>query len=353
MITISLCMIVKNEEEVLGRCLDSVGGIADEMIIVDTGSDDNTKAIALSRGARVFDFAWRDDFSAARNFSFSHAGMDYILWLDADDVLLPDDRARLLALKQEADGSADTIMMPYHTAFDEEGKPTFFCERERILRRDARAHWQEPVHEVITPFGSIVHWHAAVTHKKEKNGDPGRNLTIYENALRTGKTLSPRASYYYARELFSAGQIAKAEDALLSFLRGGGGWAPDCVEACILLSQCRHDRREALLALLEGLTYAVPAPRLCCMLGSCFLEENLLPQAVYWLEQALTAAPDEGFQYPDYRDYIPHLQLCVCYDRLGDLGSARRHNEKAAVAKPQSEQVAHNRAYLAGRGFPA
>ncbi len=71
MVTISICMIVKNEESVLERCLSTVRGIADELIIVDTGSTDGTKEIARKFTEQVYDFVWCDDFSKARNFSFS------------------------------------------------------------------------------------------------------------------------------------------------------------------------------------------------------------------------------------------------------------------------------------------
>ena len=88
---ISLCMIVKNEENVIDRCLNCVKDVVDEMIIVDTGSTDNTIAKAESLGAKIYNFQWIDDFAEARNFSFSKATKDYILWLDADDVLEEDD----------------------------------------------------------------------------------------------------------------------------------------------------------------------------------------------------------------------------------------------------------------------
>ena len=77
MITISLCMIVKNEEAVLARCLESVKDVVDEIIIVDTGSTDKTKQIAYRYTQNVYDFEWIDDFSAARNYSFSKATKDY------------------------------------------------------------------------------------------------------------------------------------------------------------------------------------------------------------------------------------------------------------------------------------
>ena len=98
--TISLCMIVKNEEQVLARCLDSVADLVDEMIIVDTGSSDATKEIASRYTDQVYDFAWQDDFAAARNFSFSKATKDYIYVPDADEVLDEENREAFRQLKQ-------------------------------------------------------------------------------------------------------------------------------------------------------------------------------------------------------------------------------------------------------------
>ena len=107
MITISLSMIVKNEEDVLARCLDSVKDIVDEIIIVDTGSIDKTKEIAKEYTDKIFDFKWIDDFSAARNYSFSKASKDYIFWLDADDIILEEDKEKLKQLKQDLDKEVD------------------------------------------------------------------------------------------------------------------------------------------------------------------------------------------------------------------------------------------------------
>ena len=146
MATISLCMIVKDEESVLARCLDSVQGIADEIVVVDTGSSDRTKEIAAAYG-QVMDFAWCDDFAAARNFAFAQATKDYIMWLDAYDVIAPADRGRFLALKARLDGTADVVMLPYHIAFDEQGQPSFVYYRERLIRRAAGLRWEGAVHE--------------------------------------------------------------------------------------------------------------------------------------------------------------------------------------------------------------
>jgi len=99
--TISLCMIVKNEEHVLSRCLESVKGIVDEVIIVDTGSTDRTVEIAEQHDARVYSYKWENDFAAARNYALEYATCDYILSLDADEWLDNDSKALLLEPLEE------------------------------------------------------------------------------------------------------------------------------------------------------------------------------------------------------------------------------------------------------------
>ena len=96
-------MIVKDEEKVIERCLNTVVDIVDEIIIVDTGSQDSTKEKVKRYKADIYDFTWKDDFAEARNFAFSKARMDYILWLDADDVLEKEDQEKLKLLKEYKD----------------------------------------------------------------------------------------------------------------------------------------------------------------------------------------------------------------------------------------------------------
>jgi len=95
---LSLCMIVKNEETFLRGCLESVKGVADQIIILDTGSKDNTKRIAADFNAEIYDFNWCDDFSKARNASISYAKGDWILWLDADERLQEKSKTTLMNL---------------------------------------------------------------------------------------------------------------------------------------------------------------------------------------------------------------------------------------------------------------
>src|SRR5580658_3270077 len=96
--SVSLCMIVRNESAHLAEALTSAQGLVNEVVIVDTGSTDNTRRIALDHGARVYDFPWCDDFAAARNECIRHASSEWIFWLDADDHLPEGSRPRLQAV---------------------------------------------------------------------------------------------------------------------------------------------------------------------------------------------------------------------------------------------------------------
>ncbi len=112
-ISLSLCMIVRDEEKTLKRCLDSVKSFINEIIIVDTGSKDKTKEIAKSFNSKIYDFKWINDFSAARNFAFSKATSDYIMWLDGDDFINEEDINKIKLLLENMDISYDYISAEY------------------------------------------------------------------------------------------------------------------------------------------------------------------------------------------------------------------------------------------------
>ena len=114
-------MIAKNEEAVLARCLESVQGVFDHIVIVDTGSTDKTRNVAQKYADITADYRWQNDFAAARNYSFSLSTADYIMWLDADDVLLPTDKDALLSLKARLDGSVDAYMLLYRMGEESDG----------------------------------------------------------------------------------------------------------------------------------------------------------------------------------------------------------------------------------------
>ena len=164
--TLSLCMIVKDEEQHLARCLLSAKPVVDEIIIVDTGSTDRTKDIARAYGARVFDFPWTNDFSEARNHSLSMATGDWILVLDADEVISPLDYPELerIVKKKPARPVAYAMVTRNYTnevaaqgwtandrkyGKDEAGTGWFPSLKVRLFINDNRIRFQNPVHEFV------------------------------------------------------------------------------------------------------------------------------------------------------------------------------------------------------------
>ncbi len=354
MVTVSLCMIVKNEEKHLPRCLDSVRELVNEIILVDTGSTDRTKEIARSYTEKVYDFSWEDDFAAARNFSFSKASMQYCMWLDADDVIEPEDRETLRRLKEELSPDTDMVLLRYHTAFDETGSPCFTYYRERLIRREAGFLWQGAIHEAIAPAGNLVYSEAAVSHRKTGPGDPDRNLRILEGLLREKGELAPREQFYYARELAAHGRDEEAVGVLEKFLDSGKGWVENEIEACRDLAACLRRlgrEEEGFAALTRGLRFGPPRAELCCDLGGFFFDRSEFAAAAYWYRQALKCKrPDKegGFVSPDCYGYLPCLQLCVCQYRLGDLQKSEEYNERAGKIKPESPAYRYNKAFFEG-----
>ncbi len=360
MASVSLCMIVRDEEDVLRRCLASAAEAVDEIIIVDTGSADRTKEIAAEFTGKIYDFVWRDDFAAARNFAFSKGSGDYLMWLDADDVLPAPDAEKLLAFKAELDSCpCDVIMMPYDTAFDENGVPVFSYYRERLLRNVPPARWEGRVHEVVPPFGVIRHMEIPIQHRKTKQGFSDRNLRIYETMLAEGAVLGPREEFYYARELYSHKRYAESAAMFRQFLKNPKGWLENKLEACRQLADCLSalgKEAEALKSLLNGLSYAVPGGELCCALGWHFFVREDWKQAAFWYENALRAekrTESGAFMQEECYGYLPCIQLCVCYDRLGEREKAEMYNDMAGLFKPNDEAVEKNKLYFQKNGRPA
>lgn len=351
MATISLCMIVKNEEKVLARCLDSISDAVDEIIIVDTGSADSTKDIAYRYTPLVFDFKWTDDFSAARNFSFSKASMDYILWLDADDVVTKENKEKLIVLKTRLE-SADAVMMKYNTAFDEDGNPTFSYYRERLIRRGSFKAWRGRVHETAEYSGSPVYSEIEIHHYSVKTEYSTRNLEIYENQLADGEKLQPRDMFYYGRELYYHKKYDKAITTLSDFLNNDYGWYENKIETCKILSFCYSetgDYERAFRTLLRSFLYDNPRSETCCLIGNLLMEENRHDRAVFWFELALHIPKKDmngGFSDTDSHGYLPCIQLCVCYDKLKDYKKAQQYNLKAGAFRPHSEAYLQNLRYF-------
>lgn len=351
---LSVCMIVKDEEAVLERCLTCVNQFADEVIVVDTGSVDKSIAIAKAMGAKVFSYVWGNDFSKARNYALDQASKKYVMWIDADDVVFKQDIEKINVLKQELDESIDIVMMKYHTALDEFKRPIYSYYRERIVKNNQDNRFVGFVHEVMHLKGNIVYKDIAITHQKMAIQSSDRNLKMFEKRIADGFILSPREVFYYARELYYHQAYREAYDMFEGFLNDQQGWVENNIDACELMGFCAYAMDQEHLALacfFRSFVYDLPRGELCCDIGLHFFDRQDFHRAIYWYEQARLAKMNlasGGFVREDCYGYIPCLQLCVCYDKISEHEKASEYNELAAVFK-ESEAVVKNREYFLKR----
>ncbi len=350
--TISLCMIVKNEEKTIERCLVSITNLIDEIIIVDTGSTDRTKEICAKYTNLIYDFNWTDNFSEARNFSYEKASMEYILWLDADDIILPEDNQKIVELKNSLDTSVSAVMFRYNVRFDHNGTVLFSYFRERLSKRECNFKWIEPVHEYLQISGNVITEDICITHGKLKSTPNNRNLIIYEDVLKKGDLLSPRGIYYYARELKDHNKYTESIVQFEDFLATGQGWCEDNINACSELAKCYHkinnDSKE-LETLFRSFHFGIPRAELCCQIGYYYMDKKEYRSAIFWFKTILLLEKPKnnwGFIQHDCWDYIPLLECAVCYDRLMEYQLAAAYNDQALLIKPESETALKNKQYF-------
>ncbi|MCA0755424.1 glycosyltransferase [Paenibacillus sp. N4] len=346
-ITISLCLIVKNEEQTLARCLESVREAVDEIVIVDTGSTDRTKEIAGRFTKRVADFEWIDDFAAARNFAFDLAAMDYMMWMDADDVMMPQERSKLLQLKQAFDPGMDAVSMEYHCDFDDAGNVTLNVRRIRLVRRSKGARWHGAVHEDLAISGTVYDSDIVITHRQE-HGKTDRNLQIYERLRERGVPLAMRDLFHYARELHANQKYDKAVQVYVQFLGAEGVSSEDHIFVCGALADCYYhlgDHGKELEWTFKSFQYDIPRPPFCCRIGYHCLQQEKLDQAIFWYKLAVEEArPSNRWAIDNVpsRTWLPHMQLALCYYRQGEYELAYRHNKLALSYRPNDERIRRN-----------
>lgn len=344
-------MIVKDEEDTIARCLDSIQEVVDEIVIVDTGSSDHTKEIVKKYTNKVFDFEWIDDFAAARNFSFSKATKDYILWLDADDVLPKEEKEKFLDLKKSLSKNIDVVLMLYHITFDKHGNPVISTNRKRLVKRERKFQWGGVVHEDLDVSGNILKSNIGIVHKKEKR-ITDRNLQIFERAIERGRQLTTREVIHYAGECLGHQKFEKAIELYNNITKEDQYGIEEKVYACSKLADCyvnvgKWD--EAIDSCLLALKYDIPRAEICCRLGYFFLSAKMeYEKAIYWYKKALEVPVPTESPLVDRacHTWFPHLQLCICYCHVEDYEKAYEHNEKAAVFVPDNDLVQANREYV-------
>ena len=237
MTTVSLCMIVRDEEAFLEDCLASTRGVVQEIVVVDTGSRDATKRIAAKAGARVFDFPWEDDFAAARNESLRHATGDWILVLDADERLASGMEGPLRAAVTGRTFDCGLLRLHDAATLDAEEREVLSGRARygevqllpRLLRRADDLSYAGAIHEDLMPWVlrggrtlqsvdvDIVHF-GSVQQVIVRKGKRERNLRLLRAEL-VRRPDDVAAWGYLAHELLRMGANDEAQNAV------DRGWA--------------------------------------------------------------------------------------------------------------------------------
>jgi len=376
---ISLCIIARNEAHFIGACLEAAKHAVDEIIVVDTGSTDNTAALAAAAGAKVVSFAWEDNFAKARNACLPHATGDWVLLLDADEQLAPE--AGAVLRKAVEVGGFDCAMLPLYDSHTLDTTPEQLASDldlfkspvylHRLFRNDETLKWKNRIHESVTwlddPTKVVIRLDAPIVHygnvpeirsrfdkdernfrliEKEWNEDP-------ENLIMTAIYLSDRyrrAHSHEVKELASKTFMALVEN----FKKAKPIKHPrflNVVSIYMWFQMRDQQNREALETLKMANEWGISHPNLTWLGGICL--ENLaykqrdLLERERLLKEGLDRYQELPKQHgkvftsevtPGLTSWLAHLSLGRVYQRRGKPEKAHAHYEKALSQLPDADQ---------------
>lgn len=333
--TISLCMIVKNEIKNLKTLLLQVLPVIEEIVVVDTGSTDGTLQLLQHMSAeyqnlKLHQFEWIDDFSAARNFSYSLATQEFVLYLDGDDQVNTDELRRF---KEECliREDVDCWLLNYVYSSTSDGIPQLVLTRERFIRRNKNPVWTGAIHESI-PFYHLKHELSnilTIHHHRDKCGktfDYDRNKRILAKEFSKNQN-DARTAFYYGKELFDAVD-PDGIPILEHYLTLPGKYVDDHVGALFRLAKhylVKKDHRKSLDYAYE--IYHIEHDRQRAEIYWIFgaVEQDLgnFKVAIEWFQRCLNCKPNPMRVIPEeYYTWHPCRRISECYRAIGDHISA-------------------------------
>jgi GT2 family glycosyltransferase/tetratricopeptide (TPR) repeat protein len=352
--TVSLCMIARDEAEQIGRCLESAAAVVDEMVVVDTGSRDDTAGVARAHGATVLHVPWADDFSAARNAALDAAGGEWVLSLDADEALAPRAAARL----RDTLGAtrAPGLRVPIHDV-SPDGGTTSVHLLVRVFRRAPAHRFAGRVHEQVTvPHGETADLpilHYGYADPATLRAKQIRNRALLERAV--GEAPADAAvRYYLACACLGLGDVEAAAGAAEAALAVAG---PQQVELRLQALQTLAEARlaagdyaaaeraceAALAAEPDWIDARLLLGRLHRRAGRC--RQALVELGRFLGDRArLAADPAWPVRFPLLgsigAEAPARAELALVHAALGGLERARREAERARRLAPRRADIA-------------
>ena len=340
---LSVCMIVKNEEPVLKRSLACAVQFADELIVVDTGSTDRSMEIAREYTQHVYLHPWQNSFAEARNYAYSLATCEYMMWLDADDVIDEENISRFIKLKQEIPDDTDVVFTIYRN-YSEDGIGDYIL-RDRIIRRSLNPRCVGDAHEAIPMNPSWKRKYASditIIHKKEYVNDPKRNMGIFNKVIDEGKLLTDFDKANYCKELVIAGKNEKAYDVFKQIKQTA---SDVCYYYALffVVSGLISDRKyKECIAEIEELDKKMPTTAyMVYQQGLCYEHQGKFSEAKECYHRAMTIPEDPStlfIQYTGYTDYFPMLRLAIIAAIEGESATAKTYIDKASALYPKHKE---------------
>ncbi len=353
--TITLCMIARNEEDMIGDCLASARDLVDEIIVVDTGSTDRTVQIATTYGAKITNFEWNDCFADARNVAIEQATSDWVLVLDADERL--DDNARNQIAQAISNSETDAYELAFVNYMTGANTPDVHISRcVRLFRNRSAYRYTGRIHERIAPaiqntggiirlLEAVIHHHGYRPEIVKERGKHQRNLNLLEKDLAD----SPQdvyVIYHLANQYYTEGNHAKAVEYF---------------EQCVPLVLPTHQFKPLLFSNLADcymalgqLQDAIKAidnasllrayhPQLLHSKGNTFRLAGNYPLAVDSYEAAIELGK-RGLWDGDTTTfgYKAHYGAAASYLAIGHYTMAIEHAEKALLSRqenPESKSI--------------
>jgi len=369
---ISMCLIVKNEP-LLEQSLLSIKDYVKEIIIVDTGSTDNTPEIA-KKYADIFEVytdcnnletGLIEDFSKARQRSFDLATQPWVAWMDADDIIVnPENFQKLISrYEEEAKTRAIGFVLPYEYSYSESGQCTCTHYRERIVSNKNKFNWVNPVHEVLinSDPGAIFYTHDDIIYKHQRQygtkvHESNRNLRILKKYIEKIGDTDARQLYYIGLEYCNAGFLNEAIENLSKYI-DVSGWDDERAMAALKLVDIFHMKGEYN----EGLKWAFKTISLkedwaegYFALGKMFYflaqnnsqnEYRNWQRCVYFIKIGLSLPSTKTLLFinPLERSYDIHRYYNLALSKIGNLTEALESANTALLVQPNDASLLLNK----------
>ncbi len=359
-VKISFCAIAKNEERCIARCLSSLYGVADEIIVVDTGSTDRTVEIAKAHGAKVYHFEWINDFSAAKNYALDQATGDWVIFLDADEYF-PDERSAKAVRSTiekvhsnlKYDGLYHAIRNLMDTSSKEAAEKANRSFNVRVFRISPNIRFKNAIHEQVSKNGGETETYdmpqseSVIDHDGYKpsliRAKEARNLEMELCEVRRGNS-DPLLFYYIGRDYYHMGKYREALEYFQKYFDTG------FIEHCFSVShyifhvntllELNKPFSESLRVLRRGMREFPSHPGLRLLNAFVLESSKRYPHAIESFEHGFSLAKT----YRNPLEFTPNLMeasharflalLAQLYERKGDIPKALGAAQSALQKEP-------------------